>query len=116
MLLMLRRTFNFDRMAGYWSEVLKVRRNMSNIYLTREADGTSLIVANLPGRGLTIQEQRPGRKKGETDVFNYRPQDYPRRALSRVADVVRGRPGLDQRAWAWYHAARNAKRSVWVNT
>src|SRR5437763_15241724 len=80
---------DFDRMAGYWSEVLQVRRNMSNIFLTLEADGTSLLVANLPGRGLTIQEQRPGRKKGETDLFNYRPEDYPRRALNRVAEVVR---------------------------
>ena len=31
-----------------------------------------------------IQEQRPGRKKGETDLFNYRPEDYPHRALNRV--------------------------------
>jgi len=107
---------DFDHMAGYWNEVLQVRRTMSNIYLTREADGTSLVVANLPSRGLTIQEQRPGRKKGETDVFNFRPEDYPRRALNPVADVVRGRPDLDQRTWAWYKAARDAKRSVWVDT
>ena len=30
--------------------------------------------------------------------------------------MVRGRPDLDQRQWAWYQRARQAGRSVWVDT
>src|SRR5262249_32499184 len=76
---------NFAGMAGYWGEVLQVRRQMSNIYLTLEKDGTSLVVANLPDRGLTIQELRPARRgirdsgsggPREMDLFNYRLEDY----------------------------------------
>jgi adenylate cyclase len=81
---------NFNGMAGYWGKVLQVRRQMSNIYLTLEKDGTSLVVANLPNRGLTIQELRPARRdirddgsRGphEMNLFNYRLEEYRLRAL-----------------------------------
>lgn len=67
--------------AEYWLEVLKTHPSISALYITLEADGTSLLVTRYPGRNnkLLIQELRPDAVKGTMDLYNYEPEEYASR-------------------------------------
>jgi hypothetical protein len=109
---------DFPRLARYWYEVLDAFPNLSNIYLTLEADGTTLQLARLPDtKGITIQELRPRPSDGKMELFNYNPRDYPPRPGQRPAPVKQpDGVNLDQHTWDWYKLGRKAHEPVWTGT
>ena len=108
------RADDFAGLARYWAEVMTVRPELANLYLTLEADGRTVIVTRKQDGTLAVQELTPSKfRPGRVSLRSFRPSDYPG-GKPFFEDPDRG--DLDQRGWDWYADARRAGRPVWTQT
>ncbi len=106
------RATDFRQLVAQWVEVLQVHPELTNLYLTLEADGTTLIVMGGPERRPVVQEIRRNPQTGKVELRAYQPQDYPHKDYHFEPD----RKDLEQRTWDWYLEARQAGpgRGIWT--
>jgi adenylate cyclase len=108
------RADDFPTLARYWVDVMTVRTELANIYLTLEADGRTVIVTRQRDKTLAVQELAPSKSKpGRMALRSFRPADYPA-GKPFFEDPARG--DLDQRDWDWYADARRTGSPGWTET
>jgi adenylate cyclase len=108
------RADDFAGLARYWVDVMTVRTELANLYLTLEADGRTVIVTRNRDGTLAVQELAPSKSKpGRMALRSFCPADYPA-GKPFFEDLARG--DLDQRGWDWYADAHQAGRPKWTET